>query len=113
MITTPVKPITRRLPIGAEILPNGGVHFRVWAPTPRKIELVLAPEFSAGGDGETIELTDEENGYRSAFVGHAKAGMRYGYRLNDSRELRPDPASRFQPEGRVSHPRPSALPRAC
>jgi maltooligosyltrehalose trehalohydrolase len=111
MVTTAAKPIIRKLPIGAEIVPDGGVHFRVWAPTPRKIELVLVRESSTAADGETIALSDEGDGYHSAFVEHAKPGMRYGFRLNSSHELRPDPASRFQPEGpaqlsQIIDPRP-------
>ncbi len=99
MLTTVAQKINRKLPIGAEIVPEGGVHFRVWAPKPRKIELVLRPESSSEADGESIELDDEGTGYRSVFVEHAKPGMRYGYRLNDGDQLRPDPASRFQPDG--------------
>ena len=102
MLTTVAQKINRKLPIGAEVLPSGGVHFRVWAPKPRKIELVLRPdklETSTAPDSELIELDDEGTGYRSVLVEHAKAGIRYGFRLNDSDHLRPDPASRFQPDG--------------
>ena len=31
----------RQLPIGAEALPEGGVHFRVWAPRCRRVEVVI------------------------------------------------------------------------
>ena len=99
MPTTVVQKINRNLPIGAEVIPGGGVHFRVWAPKPRRIELVLRPESSQVAEGESIELEEEGMGYRSVLVEHAKAGMRYGYRLNSSDPLRPDPASRFQPDG--------------
>ena len=30
-----------RLPVGAEILPEGGVRFRVWAPRCRAVEVVI------------------------------------------------------------------------
>ena len=33
--------IKRRLPIGAEALPTGGVHFRVWTPRCGRVEVVL------------------------------------------------------------------------
>ncbi len=41
----------RRLPIGAEIIPGQGVHFRVWAPRVKNAEVVLetmdsTPQFS-------------------------------------------------------------------
>ena len=39
--------IRRRQPVGAEILPDGRVHFRVWAPKHREVEVVL--ENAAGG----------------------------------------------------------------
>ena len=31
----------RRMPIGAEVRPDGGVHFRVWAPERRRVEVVF------------------------------------------------------------------------
>ena len=33
--------LQRRYPIGAEVLPNGGTHFRVWAPRPKQVEVLL------------------------------------------------------------------------
>jgi maltooligosyltrehalose trehalohydrolase len=81
----------RRLPVGAEVQPSGGVHFRVWAPRRRRVEVVLA-------DGAAAELSAEGNGYFSAFVAGAGEGSLYRYRL-DGEGLFPDPASRFQPDG--------------
>ena len=34
----------RRLPVGAEVLPEGGVHFRVWAPGCQHLAVVLERE---------------------------------------------------------------------
>ena len=34
---------TRRLPIGAEPQPGGGVHFRVWAPRRKRVVVELHP----------------------------------------------------------------------
>lgn len=48
-------------------------------------------------EAEEIELEAEADGYHSAMVGKAKAGMNYRYRLASG--AFPDPASRFQPEG--------------
>jgi len=31
----------RRLPVGAEVLPAGGVHFRVWASRRLRVEVLL------------------------------------------------------------------------
>src|SRR5690606_25766983 len=33
----------RRLPIGAEVQPGGGVHFRVWAPRRERVDVVVGP----------------------------------------------------------------------
>ena len=68
-----------------------GVHFRVWAPVRKRVDLVF-------DSGETVPLQSEESGYFSAWAPHAGAGSRYKYKLDDV-ELCPDPASRFQPEG--------------
>jgi maltooligosyltrehalose trehalohydrolase len=53
--------IRRRYPIGAEVLPNGGVHFRVWAPIRKKSEVVI-------GIQRAIELSREAGGYFSGLV---------------------------------------------
>ena len=86
--------IVRRLPVGAELLPDGGVHFRVWAPKPRKVALVLE-----SGSRQIIQLTSEDRGYFSGVVPTAKAGDLYRFALDGSEKLYPDPVSRFQPEG--------------
>ncbi len=90
--------LSRRLPIGAEIQPSGGVHFRVWAPRRRTVAVELRP---AGAEQTLarIPLTAEEGGYFSGFAEAATAGSRYGFRLDDQQQLFPDPASRRQPDG--------------
>src|SRR3569833_4046239 len=82
----------RRLPVGAEAQSGGGVHFRVWAPRRKSVELVLEPS-------RAILLEAEAAGYFSAFVADARAGTRYRYRLDGDSYLLPAPVSRFQPEG--------------
>ena len=89
----------RRLPIGAELSPAGGVHFRLWAPNGRRVEVVV--EVRGGADRRApvaCELDREEGGYFSGETGDAGAGSLYRFRL-DGGEPRPDPASRYQPEG--------------
>src|SRR5215472_9800772 len=82
----------RRLPIGAEPQPGGGVHFRVWASRCRQVLVEI--------DGlETTELRAEPDGYFSVWSPLARAGMRYRFRLDQAEAALPDPASRFQPEG--------------
>ena len=87
--------VTRRLPVGAEIQPEGGTHFRVWAPDPRNVQLrVRAKPGDAWCD---VALEREEHGYCSALVPQCGAGSQYLFRLDDKECA--DPASRFQPEG--------------
>ena len=91
----------RRLPVGAEVRRDGGVHFRVWAPKHRAVVVEFVDERI-----EPLPLAPEGNGYFSAAAQAAAAGTRYRFRLGDgktkigaARFLVPDPASRFQPEG--------------
>ncbi|HZU28793.1 MAG TPA: malto-oligosyltrehalose trehalohydrolase [Bryobacteraceae bacterium] len=79
--------------MGADVVPTGGVHFRVWAPDHSSVEV----EFS-DSELQRFRLTREDRGYWSGVVAQARAGMRYKYRL-DGKDSYPDPASRFQPEG--------------
>ena len=88
--------IKRRLPIGAEVLPTTGVHFRVWAPRCSRIEVVF--ETAAGAD-PSFALEKEGDGYFTGVSAAAKAGALYRFRLDDDDALIPDPASRFQPDG--------------
>jgi maltooligosyltrehalose trehalohydrolase len=82
----------RRVPVGAEVLPSGsGVHFRVWAPRRRAVDVVVE-------NGGAHALQREEGGYFSGTVAGLAAGARYKYRL-DGGESFPDPASRYQPDG--------------
>lgn len=87
--------LQRRLPIGAEIVPEG-VHFRVWAPAHRKVEVVLE---GGPGHGSSVELESEEEGFFAGVASQARAGSLYRFRLDESEHLHPDPASRFQPDG--------------
>ncbi|RAI41464.1 malto-oligosyltrehalose trehalohydrolase [Rhodoplanes roseus] len=83
--------VVRTMPIGAELQPGGGVHFRVWAPLPDEIVLVV--------DGIEHDLAAEDGGYRVAFVPDATVGSHYGYRVFGNATPLPDPASRWQPDG--------------
>jgi maltooligosyltrehalose trehalohydrolase len=90
----------RRLPVGAEVLPDGSAHFRVWASSRTKVEVVIEPGAgSEAGEAErAVELAAEGEGYFSGVVAGAGAGTLYRYRL-DRDQSYPDPASRFQPDG--------------
>jgi maltooligosyltrehalose trehalohydrolase len=85
--------IVRRLPVGAELQPEG-VHFRVWAPLRKVVEVVIE-----SGVKVSTELGPESGGYFSGLVREAGANTRYRIKLDGDDYLYPDPASRFQPEG--------------
>src|SRR6202451_2288537 len=85
-------PITRRMPVGAEVSGNNETHFRVWAPERKSAVVVSENQF------KPVQLQQEQSGYSSGFAQSATAGMRYKYQL-DGGEAYPDPASRFQPQG--------------
>jgi maltooligosyltrehalose trehalohydrolase len=87
--------VSRRLPIGAEVVAEG-VSFRVWAPRCQRVEVVF--EGPAGSWPVEMELEAEGNGYFSGLVPGAGAGALYRFRLDDG-DAFPDPASRFQPQG--------------
>jgi len=90
----------RRLPVGAEVQPGGGVHFRLWAPRCRRVCVQIARRADARRPiGEPLPLDAEGNGYFAAFAREAAAGDRYWFLLDDDEARLPDPASRFQPEG--------------
>jgi maltooligosyltrehalose trehalohydrolase len=90
------RTLVRRLPVGAEWSPAHGVHFRVWAPARRSVELVLEDE--DGSARETLRLAAEPGGYFSGAAPSARPGSLYRYRLDGEGPF-PDPASRFQPAG--------------
>lgn len=78
--------------LGAHPVP-GGVAFSVWAPSPPRVELALLTGARAG----VHPLRQREGGVWSGLVEGAAAGDRYFFRL--AGVDRPDPRSRFQPEG--------------
>ena len=82
----------RRLPVGAGARPDG-VHFRVWTPRRRRVEVV----FENGP--ASVQLTPEGQGYFSGAAPAARVGSLYRFRLDDDKNTYPDPVSRFQPQG--------------
>src|SRR4030095_2207344 len=82
--------LDRMTALGASFLP-GGVTFRVWAPQCRSVDVIV--------DGRAVEaLVQREGGLFEARLEGVAEGVRYKFRLDGAR-YRPDPASRFQPEG--------------
>ena len=79
------------LKLGALLLDRNRTQFRVWAPERDSVELhIVAPR------DERIAMQKTETGYHEATV-ECGEGTRYFYVIGEND--RPDPASRFQPEG--------------
>src|SRR5438105_13897169 len=72
------------------LVDDGGTSFRVWAPRPKRVELLL--------DERRLAMKDAGGGWLETRVEGVGAGARYFYLLDGERR-RPDPASRSQPDG--------------
>ena len=86
--------MTWQLPIGAQLQDNG-VHFRVWAPARRQVEVAVLDDHDQ--EQARHPLSRDAEGYFAGDVSGLEAGSRYMYVL-DGDTRRPDPASRYQPE---------------
>jgi len=79
--------------LGAVMLGDGRCSFCVWTPRSERVEVhVVAPE------ERVAPLDSVGRGYHQAELKGVAPGSLYLYRLDGGKE-RPDPASRFQPEG--------------
>ena len=76
--------------LGARVL-SEGVRFRVWAPKVPSVSLIIE------GSREIL-MSPEDRGYFTTVVRGITSGTKYFYRLSEG-QLRPDPVSRYQPEG--------------
>ena len=86
------------LKLGSTLLAGGRCRFCVWAPFAESVEVhVLSPQ-------ERMEpLRRDRMGYHCATLEGIEPGALYLFRLDGSLE-RPDPASRFQPQGVNPYP---------
>jgi maltooligosyltrehalose trehalohydrolase len=75
-VDKPLCEICERLPVGEEMQPVGGVHFRVWAPDKKLIAILIEDVVSRVRE---IELMPEEAGYFSGEARDAGAGTLYRY----------------------------------
>jgi maltooligosyltrehalose trehalohydrolase len=87
------KPTERHyaMPFGAQITPEGGVRFRLWAPNHDAISLKIKTEPAPRA------MTALADGWHELHVRDIGPGANYRFVLPDGFEV-PDPASRFQPE---------------
>ena len=86
----------RRRPAGVELVGPATAHARVWAPARRRVDVLIDRQRS--GTRSTVALSPEQNGFFSGELPDTASGDRYQFLL-DGELVRPDPASRFQPEG--------------
>lgn len=81
------------MPFGAQILTDGRVRFRLWAPAAERVVLCI----EALGGEQRLEMDATEDGWRELLTPRAKAGSRYRFQIDGGLRI-PDPASRFQPD---------------
>ncbi|MDM0035832.1 malto-oligosyltrehalose trehalohydrolase [Variovorax sp. J22P271] len=81
------------MPFGAEVLAEGGVRFRLWAPSIDRVVL----ERAHGTGWQDHPMARADGGWHEARLAQAAAGDRYRYRLPDGLRV-PDPASRLNPD---------------
>ncbi len=83
---------------GPDVTPNG-TRFRLWAPTARRVDLVITEIPAAGHNEQTVvKLPRLADGWYISELLPFGPGTRYQYRIDRNVDV-PDPASRFQPEG--------------
>ncbi|MGE0600263.1 MAG: malto-oligosyltrehalose trehalohydrolase [Dehalococcoidia bacterium] len=85
--------VASRLTLGAIAGPDG-TAFRVWAPKPREVTLVVRQ----GTEERRYDMPDKGDGFRELALPAARSGDWYGYVLDGAGPF-PDPCSRRQPDG--------------
>lgn len=89
-------PYPRRLPIGAEVHPDGSVSFRVWARNAKTVQVIFTDV--NGRESSRLALEQEPEGYFSGQTQRIQVGQDYWLHPDRGGNY-PDPASRFQPQG--------------
>ncbi len=77
--------------LGARLLDGNRCEFRVWAPQRDRVEVLI-------GNDRRVPLAKNASGYHEGVVDDCADGTRYMFVL-DGGTARPDPASRYQPDG--------------
>ncbi|MGD8940454.1 MAG: alpha-amylase family glycosyl hydrolase, partial [Gammaproteobacteria bacterium] len=87
---------THLMPFGTQILPDGRVRFRLWAPGAKSVELCLQGKTSQTCVPVPLASESSEEGWYEIDSEQPARGAYYHYRINGETDV-PDPASRFQP----------------
>ncbi len=85
------------LDLGARVISPTAVHFKVWAPKADAVSVTIDTS-----PPRTHPLSPTPHGYWEGTAPDVSANTGYAYVLNHTLE-RPDPASRFQPDGVHGH----------
>jgi glycogen operon protein len=78
------------MPLGAQLIGNGGVRFRIWAPSHPNVSLEL------DGGATDLPMQPLEGGWHELVTQQARAGSHYRFVLSNGSRV-PDPGSRYQP----------------
>jgi maltooligosyltrehalose trehalohydrolase len=82
-----------RMPFGTEVLADGRIRFRLWAPGAAAVDLCVGV-----GDSEAaLAMAAEPGGWFGLVTELASVGSYYRFQVNGLQV--PDPAARFQPTG--------------
>jgi maltooligosyltrehalose trehalohydrolase len=87
------------MPFGAALLPQGGVRFRLWAPSSSRVELELKRSLT---NDWTRQLMRSIDGWHQLELADAGVGSHYRFvvQTTEGQALSvPDPASRSNPQG--------------
>ncbi|MEZ6051141.1 MAG: malto-oligosyltrehalose trehalohydrolase [Planctomycetaceae bacterium] len=79
---------------GATVLSGLQTEFAVWAPRRTSVEVLIERD----GSTQLYPMRVEAGGFFRTLIEGVGPGTRYAFRLDES-IVRPDPCSRFQPEG--------------
>jgi maltooligosyltrehalose trehalohydrolase len=82
--------LAREAQFGSNLSKEGGVSFRLWAPSAEAISLKLV------GEDESRPMERTKGGWHRLTVPEAVVGSQYQFVLSDGTQV-PDPASRYQP----------------
>ncbi len=83
--------------LGAIVVAPDRTRFRLWCPANSTVDASEVISVVLPDQSRSVPMNREANGFHVVEIDGVGPGQRYGYRVGH-REIRPDPASRFQPD---------------